>query len=407
MTTRNLPGWLPNVGPFTVQADGVELPRRGTINFVGGGAEDDPDNDRTNIETGGEGGDVSVTGTGFLHATSGSLDGAAKLVENADVHASAAIAVTKLAAGAANTVLKGGASNAFAKVVNADVDAAAAIAASKVVQATGTGFPHVTSGVLDAASKLVENADVHASAAIALSKTALSANAQSWLADPTSAKLRTLVSDETGTGALFFAGGDFGAATGTSLALTGALSFGAIPDGNWLNQTGRVAISFLSGSMTVGADSSSSTNSPYDETRIAGTLVTFPDGATSTLPVASGATGAALSNFAGGQTTDATVTSLFTWTIADEAATLVTAEIVALLDSGAETGAWVRRARIKRDGGTVTVGTVEDSYTSEETPAWDVTIDNSGSTGRIRVTGEVGHDIQWGGVITRLYTHNF
>lgn len=35
---------------------------------------------------------------------------------------------------------------------------------------TGTGFPHVTSGALDAASKLVENADVHASAAIAWSK---------------------------------------------------------------------------------------------------------------------------------------------------------------------------------------------------------------------------------------------
>ncbi len=37
---------------------------------------------------------------------------------------------------------------------------------------TGTGFPHVTSGALDAASKLVENADVHASAAIALTKLA-------------------------------------------------------------------------------------------------------------------------------------------------------------------------------------------------------------------------------------------
>lgn len=36
------------------------------------------------------------TGTGFVHITSGSADAAAKLVENADVHASAAIAASKL-----------------------------------------------------------------------------------------------------------------------------------------------------------------------------------------------------------------------------------------------------------------------------------------------------------------------
>jgi hypothetical protein len=39
------------------------------------------------------------TGTGFRHVTAGTEDGATKLVENADVHASAAIALSKLAAG--------------------------------------------------------------------------------------------------------------------------------------------------------------------------------------------------------------------------------------------------------------------------------------------------------------------
>lgn len=57
---RNPAGWLPNVGPFTVQVDGVELPRRGTINYVestdSGGPEDDPDNDRTNVPKGSPGG---------------------------------------------------------------------------------------------------------------------------------------------------------------------------------------------------------------------------------------------------------------------------------------------------------------------------------------------------------------
>lgn len=114
--------------------------------------------DSTNVSPG-----ATPTGTGFTHITAGVQDAAAKLVENADVAAAAAIAVTKLAAGAADTVLKGGASNAFGKVVNADIDAAAAIA---------------------------------------LSKTALSANAQAFLATPTSANLAALVTDETGTGAL-------------------------------------------------------------------------------------------------------------------------------------------------------------------------------------------------------------
>jgi hypothetical protein len=52
-----------------------------------------------------------------------------------------------------------------------------------------------------------------------------------WVADPTSAKLRTLVSDESGTGALLFANGNIGAATGTSLQLSGGGSVGA--DNRW------------------------------------------------------------------------------------------------------------------------------------------------------------------------------
>lgn len=102
------------------------------------------------------------------------------------------------------------------------------------------------------------------------------------------------------------------------------------------------------------------------------------------------------------QTTDATVTTVFSYTATDECTTLNTAEILACRSTGAETAAYVRRCRIKRDGGTVTVGTVEDSYTSEETAAWDATTDSSGSTIRDRVTGEAGKTIDWGAVNTRI-----
>lgn len=91
---------------------------------------------------------TTPTGTGFRHVAAGVEDAAAKLVENADVHASAAIAVTKLAAGSANTVLCGGASNSFRQLVNADIDAAAAIAGSKL-QAASSG----NAGSMSAADK--------------------------------------------------------------------------------------------------------------------------------------------------------------------------------------------------------------------------------------------------------------
>lgn len=65
MATRNLSSWLPNVGPFTVQVDGEELPRRGTVNFVTDAttAEDDPENERTNLPLGAGGGGVPGGGT--------------------------------------------------------------------------------------------------------------------------------------------------------------------------------------------------------------------------------------------------------------------------------------------------------------------------------------------------------
>jgi hypothetical protein len=106
------------------------------------------------------------------------------------------------------------------------------------------------------------------------------------------------------------------------------------------------------------------------------------------------------------QTTDATVTSLFTWTITDECVTTVVVEVDAIKSDGSVTASYVRRVRIKRDGGTVTVGTVETTFTDEEAgfASCDVTIDNSTSTGRVRVTGVAATTIDWGCTVTRTET---
>ncbi len=58
-------------------------------------------------------------------------------------------------------------------------------------------------------------------------------------------------------------------------------------------------------------------------------------------------------------------------------------------------------AKTKRDGGTVTTGSIDESYSHEDDADWDCTIDNSTSTGRVRVTGEASNTIDWGGVVTR------
>lgn len=111
-------------------------------------------------------------------------------------------------------------------------------------------------------------------------------------------------------------------------------------------------------------------------------------------------------NIANIQTSDATVTSLFTWAIPDEAVSTITAEVEGIKTDGSATASYVRRVRIKRDGGAVSVGTVDTTWTDEE-PAFagcDVTIDNSGSTGRVRVTGIAATSIDWSCKVRRSET---
>lgn len=105
-------------------------------------------------------------------------------------------------------------------------------------------------------------------------------------------------------------------------------------------------------------------------------------------------------------TSNATPLDLFTWTILDECVTVVTAEINAIKTDGSVTATYVRRVRIKRDGGTVTVGTPKDVETDEEAgfATCDATITNTTSTGRISVTGIAATDIQWSVVVTRVET---
>lgn len=94
-------GWLPNLLPVLLKVAGVAQTARRYVNFVGLTATDDPANDQTTLTVT----STAPTGTGIPHIVSGVQNAAASLIVNADVHASAAVAVSKLAPGTNGHVL--------------------------------------------------------------------------------------------------------------------------------------------------------------------------------------------------------------------------------------------------------------------------------------------------------------
>lgn len=109
------------------------------------------------------------------------------------------------------------------------------------------------------------------------------------------------------------------------------------------------------------------------------------------------------SDVADTQTSDVTPAPIFTWTITDDAVTMVTVEALAIKSDGSASASYVRRCRIRNDDGTVTVGSVVDVGTDEEAAmsGCDVTIDDASGTGTVSVTG-LGSAVDWGVIVTRL-----
>lgn len=99
-------------------------------------------------------------------------------------------------------------------------------------------------------------------------------------------------------------------------------------------------------------------------------------------------------------TTDATVTTLATFTIAASKTYLIEARVIARRTGGAagtaDDGAvYIRRAMVTTKAGTVTINAVQDELTQEDQAGWDCTLDVSGSTVRVRVTGAANNSITW------------
>lgn len=107
------------------------------------------------------------------------------------------------------------------------------------------------------------------------------------------------------------------------------------------------------------------------------------------------------------KTTDNTVTSIFTWTIPTDTTSQIDVIITAAQSASSHvtnSAAFKRSVMIKNNNGVVTVGTVHDNQSDKDVSTWDTTIDNSTTTGRIRVTGDNSTTIRWSCVTQRVET---
>lgn len=101
-------------------------------------------------------------------------------------------------------------------------------------------------------------------------------------------------------------------------------------------------------------------------------------------------------------TTDATATTLQSVTVPTDSTLLLIAKIVGRRTGGTsgangDSAVYIRTARYKNVGGTVSINNLQTDYTSEEFTqiAWNGTLDVSGTSARIRVTGAANNNITW------------
>lgn len=98
------------------------------------------------------------------------------------------------------------------------------------------------------------------------------------------------------------------------------------------------------------------------------------------------------------QTTDATVTTCGSYTLADNSVVSVTVEGIGLQSGGGNRASYRRRMVVYRTGGggATVLGAVETLGTDRESDAtWDFTLDANGNNVRGRVTGKAATTINW------------
>lgn len=99
-------------------------------------------------------------------------------------------------------------------------------------------------------------------------------------------------------------------------------------------------------------------------------------------------------------TTDATATTLTSVTVPTDSVLYLKARIVGRRTGGAagangDSAVYERSARFKNVGGTVTINQLQTDFTSEDQLGWNGTLDVSGASARMRVTGAANNNVTW------------
>lgn len=101
------------------------------------------------------------------------------------------------------------------------------------------------------------------------------------------------------------------------------------------------------------------------------------------------------------KTTDATVTTILSWTPTDDSVEHLDVQIVGLSQNATKVGGYHLSATVKRADTTTSLGAVTVLHSHETNTAWDATIDVSSPQVRVRVTGEAALTVAWSVIVRR------
>lgn len=103
-------------------------------------------------------------------------------------------------------------------------------------------------------------------------------------------------------------------------------------------------------------------------------------------------------------TTTNAVTTVWSWKMPDNTVACLDITLVGRRSGTAGRALFRRSVIVYREAGTVTVGTPDTIGTDvESTAGYDITIDMSSTTVRVRATGNAGHSIKWNATV-RLFS---